>query len=516
MRCNPVVRKRGRKIEGLERLILRIVVFGSGAVLMALEMLAFRIMAVTFGSALYQTTAVIAVFLTAMSVGYYLGGKIGDRWPHPQTLALAMGASGIFIVLVPALNDAVSGRVFESSFPEKYHALIAASVIFSGSALLLATVSPIAIRLGTRAVEDTGKVAGTVAALSTIGSIAGTVLTGFYLIDLFGSYRRLVYCLGVVMFLLAVMMSAISGVAAVVRRRSHVVAVGVLLLLGALPARAQNVVFERDSAFHHVVVRDEGTKRILYFDNAPQSQMDRDDPVSGGFEYTDFFHMAFLFNPDIKDVLFLGLGGGSAPKRFLYDYPQVRGDAVDVDPLVIEVAQKYFGVKPGPRLRLIEGDARVYVKRTTKTYDLIILDAYTSSRYGSTIPHHLTTREFFREVARCLRPGGVIAYNVTGEVEGWGSAITRALLKTITTEFTSPYLFQAESSRNTVILAFKGATHKLSQSDVVRRAQELVKQGKVKLPEFVRRASRMVPVPNVNDAVLLTDDYAPVDRLMRE
>ncbi len=287
-----------------------------------------------------------------------------------------------------------------------------------------------------------------------------------------------------------------------------------LLSLGCRSAGAA-VIYERDSSYHHIVVEDNGNKRTLFFDNAPQSQMDRDDTVSGAFEYTDFFHCAYLFNPAIKDVLFIGLGGGSAPKRFLADYPAAQIDAVDVDPEVITVAERFFSVKRGPRLRLFARDGRRYLKLSSRMYDMIVVDAYTRSDYGSTIPAHLTTREFFRLAAEHLRPGGVIAYNVIAQTTGYGSEMTRALLKTMQTTYSTPYLFLAESSRNTVIFAFKGAKHTLDEKALVRKAEELVREGKVKLPNFARRAGRSVPVPDVSRAILLTDDNAPVDRLLR-
>ncbi|NLC58170.1 MAG: fused MFS/spermidine synthase [Armatimonadetes bacterium] len=488
---------------------LRIAVFGSGAVLMALEILAFRIIGKTFGTALRETTAVITVFLTSMSLGYYLGGKAGDRWPVPRTLVLPMAIAGLSILLIPGLDTLIAEPVFDSSLPLSLHALTVSVALFVVPSLLMASVSPIAIRLLAQTVQQTGKIAGSVSALSTIGSILGTVLMGFYLIDAVGSVRRLVYVLGGVMILLSLI--AAAGV-----RRKLTIATGLALVLLPAAGASAAVVFERDSSYHHIVVRDEDGMRTLYFDNAPQSRMEIKDPIAGAFEYTDFLHAAFLFRPQLQDVLMLGLGGGSVPKRFLADYPQVRMDVVDVDPVVIDVAKRYFAVKPGPRLNLIHQDARAYVKRCKKKYDYILLDAYTRSRYGSSIPPHLTTREFFQQVSAILKPGGMVGYNVTATVSQYKPGILQALLKTMQTEFSTPYLFEAESSWNTVILAFKGEHRPLSKEALGRRAKELVAAGTVKLPYFEHRMRRTVPVPDVKAAILLTDDHAPVERLMRD
>lgn len=491
---------------------LRIAVFGSGAVLMGLEILGFRFMGKTFGSALRETTAVIAVFLASMSCGYYLGGRLGDRRPRISTLILPMAVGGLFILLVPTLDGLVSERISMSSLPLGLHAILASTVLFVVPSMLLASVSPITIRLLSQDVQQTGKVAGSVSALSTVGSIFGTVLTGFYLIDALESITRSAHVLGVAMLIL----SAIAAISAPRKTAAAAaLAIGLYTALSGCAVQAQTI-FERDSSYHHIAVRDVGAKRILYFENSPESQMDRANPIAGGFEYTDFFHCAYLFNPNVKDVLCLGLGGGTAPKRFLHDYPNATMDVVDVDPLVVEVAEKYFAVKPNPRLHIFTQDGRVYVKRCKKQYDLVILDAYTTNKYGSTVPPHLTTREFMGEVKKILRPGGVIAYNVTGLIEGWGHGITQALVKTIGSQFDTPYLFQAISSSNTVILAFKDARHTEGKDALVRKAQELVKAKKVKLPNFERRAGQLVAIPDLKDAVLLTDDYSPVDKLMRE
>lgn len=486
---------------------LKIAVFGSGAVLMALEILAFRIIGKTFGSALRETTAVIAVFLISMSLGYLLGGKAGDRWPGRRTLVLPMVGAGLYILLIPMLDDAISERIFDSALPLGLHAIAACTIFFVVPSLLMATASPIAIRLLSLAVEQTGKTAGSVAALSTMGSIIGTVLTGFYLIDVFGSVKLLTYALGGTMLVL----SAIAALGV----RAKAAAAGLMLVLFAAGGASANVIYERDSSFHHIVVREEDGMRVLYFDNAPQSQMKVADPVSGSFEYCDYFSAAFLFKPDIKDALMLGLGGGSIPKRFLQDYPDVRMDVVDVDAQVVDVAKRFFAVKPGPRLNLVVADGRAYIKRSKKQYDYILIDAYSRNRYGSTIPSHLTTREFFEQVSARLRPGGILAYNVIAQVGHHNGGIVTALVKTMGTQFTTPYLFQAESSWNTVIVAFKGTPRKLTADDLTRRAKEMAAKGQIKIPGFEARAGNLAAVPDLKKAVLMTDDYAPVDRLLR-
>jgi len=490
-------------------MLLKLGVFGSGAVLMALEMLALRLISMNFGGALRETSVVIAVFLIAMSLGYALGGRVGDRWPQARTLMGVMLAAGLCIEPIPWLNEALAERIFRSALPDSLHALIVCFCLYFVPVVLMAGVSPMAIRLLARQVEETGKVAGNVAALSTVGSIVGTLGTSYFLIDLFQSYSRTVYFLGILMVLLA----GLVGLETLGSRRLPA-AVGALVgfLLGAQPAAAE-VIFERDSIYHHILVKDEGPYRILYFDNSTESRMLRNDPLNGGYEYTDFFHIPFILNPNLRTVLFIGLGGGTGPKRFVNDYPQVQVEAVDVDPVVVEVAQKYFQVQPGPRLKLYVQDGRAFIKRTSKTYDLIVLDAYTRNRYGSTLPPHLTTREYFQQLRQRLSPRGCLVYNCTGSET---SAITRALYKTLATAFSQQYLFDTETSLNTVFVAWNGTGPRLTREQWVERARKLVQRGVVKLPNFVRRAGQLYTEPlETADVPVLTDDYAPVDTLMR-
>lgn len=489
-------------------MLLKLGVFGSGAILMALEMLALRLISMNFGGALRETSVVIAVFLIAMSLGYALGGRMGDRWPHARTLMGVMLIAGLCIEPIPFLNQALAERIFQSALPASIHALTVCFCLYFVPVVLMAGVSPMAIRLLARQVEETGKVAGNVAALSTVGSIVGTLGTSYFLIDLFQSYSRTVYFLGILMILLA----GLVGLETLGSRRLPAAAALLVLLAGTRPAGAE-VIFERDSIYHHILVKDEGPYRILYFDNSTESRMLRDDPLNGGYEYTDFFHVPFILNPNIRRVLFIGLGGGTGPKRFVNDYPQVQVEAVDVDPVVVEVAQKYFQVRPGPRLKLHVQDGRAFIKRASKTYDLIVLDAYTRNRYGSTIPPHLTTREYFQQLRQRLSPRGCLVYNCTG---GETSAITRALYKTIATSFSQQYLFSAETSLNTVLVAWNGEGPRLTRERWIERARQLVQKGFVKLPNFVRRAGQLYTEPlDTADVPLLTDDYAPVDTLMR-
>ncbi|MFH1022295.1 MAG: fused MFS/spermidine synthase [Planctomycetota bacterium] len=492
------------------RVVIFAAVFLGGAVLMALEILAFRLMAPTFGGALRETSAVIAVFLAAMTAGYYAGGAAGDRRPGVGTLAVIFAAAAGVAALVPVVCDAVNPRVSASTLPLALHAIAASVLVFFLPAFLLAAVSPVAIRLLSRDAATAGRTAGTVSAFSAAGSIAGTILAGFGLINWFS--------IPVAVWILA---AALAGMALTVwisgRFRGASGTAALLVALASIPAdaRSEEIIFEKQSAYHRIRVADKDDGwRVLHFDNTRQSGMKRDDPLVQ-FEYADYFHTVFLFKKDIRRVLFVGLGGGSGPKRFLHDYPDVAVDAVEIDPAVVDVARKYFQLPDDKRLTVTTMDGRVYVNKTDRVYDVIFMDAYVAGRYGCSVPFHLTTKEFFKEASAKLAPDGLLVYNLACDFEHLSPRFSKALYKTLGAVFPRQYVFSAKTTYNTVLVALKKPEN-LSRQALLDKAKALVKEKKVVLPDYTDRVANLnTTVIRTDESPILTDKYAPVDELMQ-
>jgi predicted membrane-bound spermidine synthase len=522
------------------RATLALVVLLGGGILMALEILAFRVIDKTFGSALRETSVVIAVFLTAMSLGYWLGGRWADRSPRARTPVLALVAAGLATLAVPALDDLLAPRVFVSSLPLAVHSAVVTTLLFAVPTLFLATLSPIAVRLLAASVRRSGSVAGGVAALSTVGSIAGSVATAFVLIDLFESVHRTIFALALSAFALAALLGSARlfdpafsdgrPAAWLARHRLTValalvaaaaVAIGAGLAAWSRPDEAGEpgnfrlgeIVFQRDSPFHHISVVDRSGTRSLYFRTSnAQSRMSLADPYEGGAEYTDFFHVPMALDHGLSSALMIGLGGGTVPKRWARDYPGLEVDAVEIDPVVVDVARRFFFFETGPRLRVASLDGRVYLKRSAATWDLIGVDAYTTNTYGSTLPAHLATREFFAVAAEHLSPDGFLVYNVAAPPH---TPITRAIARTLREVFPGQMVFAARSG-NTVFVAHRGEAH-WKREEVVVGVREALASGRLKLASVADGAPRMLgAILPVGDAPVLTDDYAPVDTLMRQ
>lgn len=507
-------------------LLIRATTAISGGVLMSLEILGFRIIGRTFGSALRETSVVIGVFMAAMSLGYYFGGRLADRHPRVRTLVGSLLVAAAFMATVPWLDALVAQRVFDSSIPLGFHSAIVTIVLFFLPTVALASVSPIAVRLLATEVGESGRTAGTISAVSTVGSIVGSIGTAFVLIDMVQSVDRTVWLLSIVMLVVALMLTASQlgdAFSTAGLRRIVIIAVtagiAAQLLMGAAAwmmrstpveavDREATEVFRRDSSFHQILVADHPPHRTLYFDRQKQTRILIGNPLEGGLEYTDFFHFAPIVNPSMKRMLFIGVGGGTGPTRFAHDFPELDIDGVEVDPVVIEVAERYFGLKPGPKLRVHADDGRAFLRRSGGNYDVIVVDAYSQNRYGSTIPAHLTTREFFEECRDKLAPGGIVIFNCAWSPS---AAVTRAISRTLGEVFPGQLVF---ARRNTVFIAGPESIEPM-RLDLANRTRDALASGAVKFPLDAGDVGSLAPAIQAGDAPLLTDDYAPVDTLIR-
>jgi spermidine synthase len=194
-------------------------------------------------------------------------------------------------------------------------------------------------------------------------------------------------------------------------------AIAVVTMLGLQatePAHALELLHSERSLYRQVLIYGEGNTRYLCFTRncaiGRQSTIDLTQPDRLLFDYTHMMMASLFMGPAPRNVLIVGLGGGSLPRALAMTLPTAHIDAVEIDPAVTRVAKAYFRFAPGANTTVIEEDGRTYVKRALRSgrhYDLIMLDAY-DHEY---IPEHLLTREFLQEVKSLLEPNGVVAAN---------------------------------------------------------------------------------------------------------
>jgi spermidine synthase len=502
---------------GRHPVVLRVVVFGSGAILMGLEIVGSRLIAPFFGSSVFVWGGLISIFLGALSLGYYLGGTMADRWPRAGVLAMLLALAGGTVLALNVAARPVLVAFDAWNLGPRLGPLLASVALFAVPSILMGTTSPFAIKLVARDLATVGTSAGVLYALSTAGSIFGTIATAFFLIPSMG-VRAILVLLGGGLLALAGLLVVVGGRAA----RPILSAAAVLFVLTAAPARGgpirlpqQRVVYEKDSAYHQISVMEDGLNRYLRFNRSFQGGMVLKNPYESPFLYTSYTHLALAFHPAIRRVLVIGLGSGTIPKRFLRDYPEVVVDSVELDPAVVDVARRFFEVRDDPRHRIIVQDGRVYLRRAEAKYDLIVLDAY----FAEGIPFHLATREFLQIVRDRLNPGGLVAANIIGALEGSNSRLYRALHKTYGAVFPGLYPFPAAFSparittdTRTIVLIATGRMG-MTADEILAAARTLRSSGRVTLPLDRYARDHYDGRVATGDVPVLTDDYAPVDIL---
>ena len=501
-------------------------VFVSGAVLMGLEMTGSRILAIHFGSSIYVWGAIIGVFLAALSIGYYSGGMLADRRPSFYPLNALLLIAGGWLMVIPFYANPVCRLLLRFNPGERLGPLLATLILFGGPSVLLGMVSPYAVRLAAQTVERIGNVSGSLYALSTFGSIVGTLLTAFWLVPALG-VRTLLQILGVCLLVLPLIVVPWS------RKKARVVAAVVLfastlmVLSYIRAAPAQGVIYEGDSAYHYIKVVDDKQRniRFLQFNNYVEGAIDLNPPYDTRVSYTNAFHLARIFNPKLKNILIIGGGGGIGARKFVNEDPNVTADLVEIDQRVVDLGLKYFHLEPSDRLRIHIEDGRSFIRRSQTKYGLVILDAFT---IGGQIPFHLTTREFFNEIKQTLSPDGVVLANINGTMRGRRSRIMRSEYKTLATVFDNVYVFphlleterqeggilDHDRPRSIILIAVNGGT-RWDKYSVVTMAAHLYNTGIVRLPTFYQDAYEFLELQLPTDDVpLLTDDYAPVDTMV--
>ncbi len=503
-----------KRIGRVRALPLATAIFLSGAGVMSLEIVAFRVLSPFCGNSIYVWGSLISVILAALSVGYYLGGRLADRWPDLRLLSLLVAGAGFLSAGIAQLRRPVQTFVESHTFDIRIDSLFASLTLFLAPSILLGMVLPFSVRVLSREASRLGRTVGALYALSTLGSIFGTLFTAFFLINHM-RVPSILLLIGAGLVGCAVLF-AISG-------RAHSVAFLALILLAAPALGAEEkVIFERDTMYHHIKVIDSGGRRFLKFDRQDQSGIYLRLPYRSCLKYADFVHLAMVFQPETKKFLTIGLGGGSVPREFFQDYPRLLIESVELDPVVIKVARRYFFLPRNRRFIIHEADGRRFLVRSDETYDIIFTDAY----FAEAMPFHLLTKEFFELVRKRLSPEGVLVSNIIGSVKGRYSQLYRSVLKTIRTVFPVTYTFavpfsseegkpSAYDRRNLIIIALKEGDA-LSREEIVNKAKFLVARGRLKRKKITEWAGYLVENEVLlEDVPILEDDFAPVDDLMR-
>ncbi len=183
--------------------MIPVIVFLSGAVIMSFEILGSRILAPHFGNDIFVWGSLIGVFLSGLTLGYWSGGKLADLAPDLRCFALVLLIPAVNLCLLPLYCDPVNNWIFDSAFGQLAEPLLASMLLFFPPTIFMGAVSPFAVKLQVKNISLLGSGVGNLYALSSLGSIFGTLLTSFYLITLVG-VRKIIFVEGLLLLLMAV------------------------------------------------------------------------------------------------------------------------------------------------------------------------------------------------------------------------------------------------------------------------------------------------------------------------
>lgn len=416
----------------------------TGAAVMVIELLGTRLIAPFYGASLYVWTSVISVTLIALALGYFVGGRWADQ-SRKAGLALIIALSGLLTLLIPWLTAPV--LLATDTMGLRMGVFISTLVLFSPSLIMLGMVGPFAVKLATSSLDGVGAGAGSIYAVSTVGSVIGTLFLGFYLFPQAGS-REIFMGLGIGLLLLA------PGVAYFERKHLSLIislppvmllAMAGIILLPHVTASAGNIAhhdssrirFERESLYGWVRVIDKPAEnyRLLTVDASTIGAA----TISHGenvLTYQKIVDILPALTPPVNRALLIGQGAGHMAMT-LKQYGIVT-DTLEIDPAVAEAASRYFGFTPSGKT--IIGDARYEIRKLTDKYDLIILDVFT----GGSEPFHLLTVETMTQLHSLLSSHGVLALNFVAFLEDGKNKALASVAKTLAQVFPHQQVFISE------------------------------------------------------------------------
>ena len=545
-----------RLAGALARLYLLVLVTVTGGVVLAIEVLGTRVIGTYYGSSLYVWAALLSVTLVCLAIGYAVGGRLADRFPHGWMLHLLVVLAGASVLLAQPMTGVLAP--FSDWFGFAWGAIASALVIFFLPLTLLATAGPYVIRLRARTISRVGSTSGAVYALSTIGSVAGVLIVVFWAIPSLGTRGSLLACSGALI--------ALGGFGLAIASRGKALPVillaGLPLLVRPREAPVPGQLHHAESAYGELRVvqqdrSDRGPYRMLLVNGIMQTGMPLDIGLvgPGSILQTDSYYLELLpyFHPDLGDGrrgVLIGLAGGMFPR--VMEFYGIDWTAVEIDVNVAELARAYFGYLgrisfPGGRVheddlsrfdnrhlppmhdyegggmpedrgddgpagaytgRAVIQDGRQYLLQNPAPADFIVVDAYSSD----TIPFHLITREFFDLVKNRLTGDGILAINYIGRPES--DFVTDSLFRTLGDVFGDrmllAYRTHAERGQVQVIVIFafrrKMELYPLWHEDDPAGGADRLSY------ELAHRTVRT----DGREGVVITDDLNPIDRARAE
>lgn len=476
--------------------LARVLVFGSSAAVLVLEILAGRIMAPYIGVSLETFTGVIGVVLAGIAVGSWAGGRLADRLDPWGLIGPLLIGSGVLALGVPVIVDGL-GPAMRAGGPSAIVALTTAG--FFLPAVLLSAIPPLVTKLRLASLEETGTVVGSLSAVSTAGALAGTFLTGFVFIAAWPT-RPMVLGLGALLVVAGIpLLRSLSRSSLLGGALLTVLAVG---SIGPADGPCQ----WQTNYFCAVITADPDRRsgRELRLDTLLHSYVDLEDPTYLGLRYSQVIADVIRVLPEGPlDAVYIGGGGFTLPRYVQAERPGSTGTVYEIDRKLIGLVEEELGLAPSRDLTIHVGDARLGLPDAPDdSVDLVIGDAFG----GMSVPWHLTTREFVEEIDRILAPDGLYVVNL---IDYPPSRFARAETATLLDVFEHVAVIAplrhlyGEQGGNFILV---GSQQALPWGEIQTRLAYRDRGELVWWDEYARDFAR--------DARVLRDDFAPVDQLL--
>jgi spermidine synthase len=422
----------------------------SGISTMGTQIAVSRLLAPYFGTSLPVWTGVLSCIMIALSVGYYVGGRIADKFPHKHLFYKIILVTGIYIGLIPFMFIPLT-RLATSGIEKvatTYH--IGGLVLFALSLMVLFLIVPfvtlgmfisyaIKLNIEEQQHKQVSSAASSILSCSVVGSIMGTFLSTFFIIPTIGTSKSL--------FIFSTFLMLISIIAL---KKWFLL----LLPLGAMSSinlsfqikPEKSLIYETESMYNYIQVFNIHGINILRLNegHAEHSLYQKDQYLFKG--YWKYYTILGCLNKG-GNALILGLAGGTTARQYTHFIHDSQVDGIEIDPAIVKVAQRYFNLGGIPSLQIFTTDGRLYLATTSKRYDHIMIDAWKQPY----IPFHLTTQEFFQEVKNHLNERGMVSINI-GSTEP-NSPVLLKIENTIKSVFKHVYRVYVKRSLNYFVWA---------------------------------------------------------------
>lgn len=505
-------------------------VFTSNAAFMTLELAGARIISRQFGSSVYTWTAVIGVFLAGITLGNYIGGRLADRDASRSKVSRVFFAASAATLLSALLSKMMIGLLEDSillstmSWPLQI--LLHTFTAFFLPCVFLGMVSPTVVKRLLASGHLPGGSVGGVYAWGSAGAIVGTLATGYFLLDWLWSLPvvalvALALAIGGGLYaakpLLPVAWIAVCGLLFAAATWDAPAVRGLTSLVGLRAAAPPGTVYEDETQYSYIAVIEDAENpnlRAMVLDKLTHSQVDLTDPTALKYEY-EWIYEAVLdkFYPNKAPVTAMIIGGGgfAFPRYLEVARPGSYVEASEIDPAVTHAAHVAFGMPWDTEIHKYDMDARNRVADLIRmkasgvevpVFDCILGDSINDY----TVPRHLTTVEFVRQLDSLLADDGFYMLNLIDLLDS--GLFLSAVLKTLHEVFPVVEVYNTgrpTSVRDTFVVVCSKVERDLTD------IPELIK-AKYEYPGWA--IDQQALLERVAPTVL-TDDYAPVELMLR-